>query len=159
MVRPGLGTHFDNAVGGACCLQALRIEALIFASVPAPRRSFLRPKLLSGWARCRLRLGGQGVDPEQASGSFCKSLGCLIDIARRAIDPPDLTRPRMSAGCVRPFAGPWPRAGGRVSAGCQTQMAEQLLDHWRFWDRRNGFQLTAVVRAVLKFDLHRTVKR
>ena len=37
--------------------------------------------------------------------------------------------------------------------GLQPKMRKDLLDHWRFQDRRNDLQLAAAVRAVLQVDL------
>jgi len=45
--------------------------------------------------------------------------------------------------------------GGRASRrpGLQTQVREDLFDHWLFHDRRDDLQLAAAVRAVLHVDL------
>ena len=45
------------------------------------------------------------------------------------------------------------RRGHTSAVGLQTQVREDLLDHWLFEDRCDGLQFAAAVRAVFQVDL------
>ena len=45
------------------------------------------------------------------------------------------------------------RRGHTSTVGLQTQVREDLLDHWLFEDRRDDLQFAAAVRAVFQVDL------
>ena len=47
----------------------------------------------------------------------------------------------------------------RRCSGLQPQVREDLLDDWRFQDRRNDLALTAAVRAVLQVQLEHTLEQ
>jgi len=47
----------------------------------------------------------------------------------------------------------------RRRSGLQTQMREDLLDHWLLHDRRDDLQLAAAVRAVRHVDLEHALQQ